>query len=224
MKAKKAIAGFLLAALAVGAVFAMRAYTIRQARDSSLAVSSDLKIKGSLAPKVTIVVYSDFQCPACQAAAGVEKEILAEYGKDIQIVFHHFPLQGHVWSPLAHQAAECAKSQGKFWEFHDRLYDTQTEWSTPANPADRFNRLAERLGMNMDHFAACLSDPKIAEKVHADKRRGDQLLVRFAPTYFVNGERVVGPVELKVKGVGIIRQALGLPVLPSPPPPPAENM
>jgi len=172
---------------------------------------------------VTIVVYSDFQCPACQAAAVVEKEILTEYGKDIQIVFRHFPLQGHVWSPLAHHAAECAQSQGKFWEFHDKLYDTQAAWSTPANPADRFVTFAEGLGMNRDRFAACLSDPEIAEKVTADKRRGDQLLVRFAPTYFVNGERVVGPVELKVKGVGIIRQVLGLPPLPSPPPPTAES-
>ena len=174
--------------------------------------------------KVTIVEYSDFQCPACAASQAVLKELLKNYPGQIHLVFRHFPLPMHAWSPLAHQAAECAERSGKFWDFQDKMFETQKEWSGPANPLEKFLGFSKSLGLNLDEFAACLNDPKIADRIKEERRRGEDLKISSTPTFFINGERVVGPVDLKMKGEALIRSILGLapkPVPPAPVSPPA---
>ena len=166
------------------------------------------KIKGPLQAPIQIIEYSDFQCPACRQAQAELSRIMAAHPNQIELVFRHFPLPGHQWSGLAHQAAECAHEQGRFWDYHYRLYAQQLEWGEAASPAEIFLQDARDLGLDLDRFAACLGDVQVGRKVLADKSDGERLKITATPTFFINGERVVGPRELQMKGDALIRRML----------------
>ncbi len=218
MKIQQLLAGVVLVLLLAGAVLGVRYYRNQSEKQTqkSMPAGEALKEKGPANAKVTLVEYSDFQCPACGAGAPILKEIFEKYPGQIHVIYRHFPLQAHLWSSLAHQSAECAHAQGKFWEFHDLVFQNQRIWSGPANPADKFLEYAKSLNLDLDRFSACLSDPKTAEKVQADKKHGEAMQVQSTPTFFLNGDRLVGPAELKFKGENMIRSVLGLPSIPVP--------
>lgn len=88
-------------------------------------------VRGKMGAPVTIVEYSDFQCPYCSRVHPTVKQIMKEYGDKVVLVYKHFPLISiHPRAQIAAEAAECAKDQGKFWEFHDQLFDHQADWSS----------------------------------------------------------------------------------------------
>lgn len=175
------------------------------------AVSKLDKIKGPAEAPIEIIEYSDFQCPACQKAQPELDKLFAAHPEKIRLIFHHFPLPMHRWAAIAHQSAECAHEQGKFWEYHDRLYQHQKDWYAEANPVETYLRYAGEIGLNLDAFVTCLSSEKIKRRILEEKAIGEQLKVNSTPTFFINGERVVGPIELQAKGPIIIGWFLGLP-------------
>lgn len=168
------------------------------------------KVRGSAKAPVEIIEYSDFQCPACQRAQKTLHDIEARYPGQIRLVYRHFPLSGHQWSGLAHQAAECAARQNRFWDFQDRLFKDQLLWSTPQSPADAFVRYAQELGLDLDTFGVCLADENVKKQIQDEKQAGLASKVNSTPTFFINGERVVGHVELGIKGDAQIRKILNL--------------
>lgn len=203
------LTGIFLAAVIVASV-----YFFNKSHGLVLPAASSHSFAHSLGPEqapVQIEEYSDFQCPACQKAEAPLRKIRSDYPDQIRFTFYHFPLEGHEWSGLAHQAAECAASSGKFLEYHDKIYDEQAIWSGAANPPQMFLEYARDLGLDLDSFAACLSDQKIKRRILLDKNRGEGLKVQSTPTFFINGERFVGPVELENKGKARIEALLGKP-------------
>ena len=98
--------------------------------------------KGAAEAKVTIVEYSDFECPACGAMAPVISEIIKRYSKEVKVVYKNFPLADHKWAFVAAKAGECAFDQGKFWEFHDILFARQRSWSNTGDAMESFMRYA----------------------------------------------------------------------------------
>lgn len=172
------------------------------------------KGKGPVNAPVQIVEYSDFQCPACMKAQPILTEILSEYPGKIRLVFHHYPLPMHQWAGLAHQAAECANIQGKFWEFHDKVYLNQPIWSAAANAPEFLISYAKEAGVDLDTFGACLSNGEVTRKIMDERAGGTALRLSSTPTFFINGERVVGQIELENNGRNVIRKILGLPPLP----------
>ncbi len=219
MNGRYVVAGILLVGLLAGGVVWMR-YSKYKAPLPPAAQAHETKVKGPAQAKIQIVEYSDFQCPACQRAQQALNQLLQSYPDQIQLSFYHFPLPNHAWSGVAHQAAECAHQMGQFWPYHDRLYGEQAKWSGPSDPTETFLRYAQDLGLPLDPFASCLADPKIKRKILAEKARGESLEVKSTPTFLINGERVVGPIDLEVKGDALIRKLLGLPQA-SPPAPSA---
>lgn len=191
------------------------------ARPSLPAVDLNTKSKGPVDAPVQIIEYSDFQCPACKFAEPVLESLLndPDYAKKIRLVYRHFPLSGHTWAGPAHQAAECAKPRGKFWEYHQKLYTRQEQWSALPDPLETFMQYAQELGISPDWFAACLTDLEVQQQILAEKKFGMEVEVKSTPTFFINSERVVGPLELANRGPELIRQILGLPPKPQPPPP-----
>jgi len=142
--------------------------------------------------------FSDFQCPACRVAQGTLSKLIETYPAKIRLVFQHFPLEGHRWSALAHQAAECASEQDRFWLYHDRLYNEQSAWSilqTP--PLGNFFRYAKEEGLDLDRFSRCLVDPAINQRIRQERATGAGLGVRSTPSFFVNGKLVVGTESLR---------------------------
>jgi protein-disulfide isomerase len=176
-----------------------------------------LKVRGPAAAAVKLVEFSDFECPSCRAVQTDLQSLFKDYPGQIQLTFKHFPLTSHRWSIYAHQAAECMNAQGKFWPYQDMLYAKQLEWA-PAlvAPVEVLARYAVELGADMNRFGACMSDVAVSREIYAEKEEGNQRQVSATPTFFLGGERFVGPKEMQARGENAIRKILGLPPKPVP--------
>ena len=158
---------------------------------------------GEDAAPVKIVEFADYQCPGCAAFATGQKPRLQPYIDQglAQFVFYDFPLGGsHVHSFLAARAARCARAQGDgtdggedlYWDYHDRLFQQQSQWAAQRTATDQFISYAEDLGLDAGEFEECLRSDRFAEVVTANRMLGDQLGVRSTPTLLVNNRRVQG--------------------------------
>jgi len=139
------------------------------------------------ADKITIVEFSDFECPFCGRAAPTVKQVLATYGDKVELVYKHFPLNFHPNAQKAAEASECAKDQGKFQEYHDILFQNQR-----ALGIDNLKQYADNLGLNTNTFNNCLDSDEKADLVKADFQEGSSKGVTGTPTFFINGEQLVG--------------------------------
>lgn len=144
--------------------------------------------RGPREAPVTIVEFSDFHCPFCKTVVGTLKQITAQYGDRVRWVFRDFPIAAlHPEAQLAHEAARCAGEQGKFWQYHDVLFD-RSPVSAPAALRD----LALLSGVEAGRFNQCLSSNKYRAAVNADIETGVQLGITGTPTFFINGALFVG--------------------------------
>jgi protein-disulfide isomerase len=142
--------------------------------------------------KVQIVEFSDFQCPYCSRAAAVVDQIKEKYGDRVHFTFRQFPLPMHPNARGASEAALAANSQGKFWEYHDRLFKNQ-------NQLDRagLEEQAKQTGLNMTAFKKSLDEHKFAPVVDADVQLGEKVQVSGTPSMFINGARVANPTSFE---------------------------
>lgn len=207
---KTIFVGAMILAVVIAAVFGFRYAKEAQRSTHQSETGFSAKVKGPDSAPVRIVSFSDFQCPACAHGVGIIEGLLEKYPGKIQYVYKHFPLRMHVWSPVAHQAAECAVAQGKFWDFYKKLFKEQATWSAAADPMVLFAEYAQTLGLDMNEFSGCMTDSDVAARIMADKKEGELLEVRSTPTFFVNGKMFAGPGELQMAGEDYIRQVLGL--------------
>lgn len=161
-----------------------------------------LPILGNKDAKVTVVEFSDFQCPFCkQYFDDAHKQLKTAYidtGK-IAFAYRHYPLNSiHPLAQKAGEAAECANEQDKFWEYHDLLFKNQDVWSQITDTQEVLNSftygMAEQLGLNTDQFLTCLESDKYKKAVDDDTAAGNAAQVNGTPTFFINGVRVVGAV------------------------------
>jgi protein-disulfide isomerase len=142
---------------------------------------------------VTLVEFADFQCPFCSQLANTLKAVLANYGKEVRLVFRQFPLSEiHPFAENAAEASLCAADQGHFWEMHDLLYESQGQ----INAADLGGKTA---GMKLDlqSFNQCVSSRKYASKVQQDFYDGIKLGIAGTPVVFVNGRFFSGAIRLE---------------------------
>jgi protein-disulfide isomerase len=155
---------------------------------------------------ITIVEYSDFQCPFCARALPVIHQLLQQHNGLVRVAFKDFPLSIHPDAPLAHSAAAAAAEQGKFWEMHDALFHDQARLKRNDLIAT-----AQRLGLDVARFRRDLDDPTVNSRIAASKQEGARLGITGTPTFFVNGKRLVGalPVEDFNKVIDAELQGLG---------------
>lgn len=148
--------------------------------------------KGPSDAPVTIVEFADFQCPACRTASQTLRRVQERYGAKVRVVFRDFPLPIHKQAAKAAEAAACADEQGKFWEYHDKLFETQSALLV----ADLKQRASE-LGLDAKRFGECLESNKYAAEWQQDMADGRRYGISGTPTFFVNGRMVAGnpPVE-----------------------------
>ncbi|HEV8326294.1 MAG TPA: thioredoxin domain-containing protein [Nitrospiraceae bacterium] len=152
----------------------------------TVSVDDDPSI-GPVDAPVTIVEFSDFQCPYCQKSVGMLKELRRLYGEKLRIVYRDYPGPNHPYAPQAAEAAQCAGEQSRYWEYHDILFDRQTPgkgWDFPA--------LARELGLQPYTFATCLNTGRYREEVAKDLHDGLTLGITSTPTFFINGRPLVG--------------------------------
>ncbi len=154
-------------------------------------VTSDDHIKGPENAKVTLIEYSDFECPYCLNHKATVDKIVENYGNDIRVVFRHYPLSFHPNAGKAAEASECAAEQGKFWEMHDKIF-AANEAGTMS--VDKWKAEAKNLKLNTTKFNECLDSGKYADEIAAEEQAGLAAGVEGTPATFVNGELVSGAV------------------------------
>lgn len=143
---------------------------------------------------VTLVEYSDFQCPACGAYYPVLKELMKEYDGRIRFVYRHFPLRAiHAHADFAARAAEAAGKQGKFWEMEALLFEHQRDWAESANAEGLITEYAVSLGLDRGRFESDVNSREVSQKVEKDFQGGLASGVNATPTFFLNGKKLENP-------------------------------
>jgi protein-disulfide isomerase len=143
-------------------------------------------VKGATNPVVTIVEFSDFECPFCKQVQSVLKQIVESYGRHVRLVFKHLPLEGHRYSLPAARAAYCAAEQDRFWQFHDALF-TAGNLSPPM-----FEQIASNLGLGMPKFQECVASERSRAAVVKDIDAARLLRIESTPSFVVNGKLING--------------------------------
>jgi protein-disulfide isomerase len=141
---------------------------------------------------VTVVVFSDFQCPYCGALQRTFATVLPEYGNDVRLVFKHFPLSFHRWARTTAVASECAHVQDRFWEFHDLVFGAQSTLFDGIDYESKLAAIAGQAGLDLDAWQACRGDPAMDARVVADLSLGSRVGVPGTPMSVVNGTSIVG--------------------------------
>ena len=166
--------------------------------NANVAVSTDpapMEAAPALGPTtapVTIVEYADFGCPACWEwyQLGILDQLRAKYGDQIRFVWRDFPVIT-LLSPKAAEAGQCAHEQGKFWEFHDVVY--QHEGVIEANDLQAY---ASEVGLNLEQFNDCVTSRRYQDRVNAQQHEGFERGLKGTPAFFVNGQPLIGPQRL----------------------------
>lgn len=161
---------------------------------------NDDPVRGDINAPVTIIEFSDFQCPYCgrffkSTLTEIERDYI-QTGK-VRYVFRDFPLEFHKQAPKASEAANCAGEQGKYWEMHDKLFENQN-----ALMVDKLKQYGAEIGLESDPFNACLDSGKYAEEINRDIEDGKKAGVSGTPSFFIGksqgkskeiiGKRIVG--------------------------------
>jgi len=149
--------------------------------------------KGTEGAQVTVVEYSDFQCPFCQKGKEMLPEILKEYDGKVSISYKQYPLPNHNWAMKASIASLCAYEQGndKFWAFHDKVFDNQKKIKLESAD-ETFNGYAKEIGLNTTKFDKCVASDEMAARVKAEMAEAQAIGVNSTPTFVVNGMKVPG--------------------------------
>jgi protein-disulfide isomerase len=155
---------------------------------AKISTGTNIPAFGPADAKVTIVEFSDFQCPFCSRAATAVHTVKEKYSDKVRFVFRQFPLSFHQNAHLSAEAALAANAQGKFWEFHDKAFANQQKLDRAS-----LEGYAKDIGLNVAEFKKALDDKTYAPTVDAELKLGEEVAVDGTPTMFLNGKRVSNP-------------------------------
>jgi len=144
-------------------------------------------VRGVASAPVTIIEFSDYQCPFCARVNPTLEQVRKTYGDKVKIIFKDFPLPNHQQAPKAAEAAHCAGEQGKYWELHDHLFANQRALNVPD-----LKQHAITLGLDAAKFNLCLDSGKHAGLVAAGTAQGERMGVNSTPTLYINGRPLIG--------------------------------
>lgn len=165
----------------------------KQSSQKTVVLSSSGHVRGAASAPLTLVEFSDFQCPACRAYEPYVEKILAENRGKVKLLYKHFPIKAvHKYAVVAIAAAEAAGRQGqkKFWEMHDVLFRKQDEWANSNNPQDHFLSYAKDLHLDLERFKTDMKDKTIDDLLSSQENEGTQAGVISTPTFFINNKKV----------------------------------
>lgn len=150
-------------------------------------VSTEGPSRGPDDAPITIVMFSDYECPYCHRGMATVREVMARYPREVRLVVRNFPLSIHASAHAAAATSVCAEAQGRFWAVHDGFFGSDA-------PLDegRIKQVAAAAGLDMGALAACLAEPATDAKVEADQRAGMLAAVQGTPAFFINGIRLEG--------------------------------
>jgi protein-disulfide isomerase len=148
---------------------------------------ADRPTKGPENAPIEMIEFSDFQCPYCETAFPTVNQVLKTYGDRIHFTYRHYPLAIHPRARPAAEASQCAAEQGKFWQFHDKLFGDQSKLGD-----EDFKQYAVQLGMDTAQFNACVDSHKYGAEIENDIHAGDEAGVSGTPAFYINGRMLSG--------------------------------
>lgn len=164
-------------------------YAARYGRDRGVELSLEgAPTRGSPMAQVTVVEFSDFECPYCGRAHPILSQVMSDFEGRVRLVFKHFPLSAHPRAMPAARAAVAAGNQGKFWEMHDLLFEHQRQLED-----EDLEAYAEQLGLDLDRFRADMASAETQRRIERDKNEGQRAGVEGTPSFFVNGREFREP-------------------------------
>jgi protein-disulfide isomerase len=164
--------------------------------------------QGPASARITLVEFSDFECPYCSVATSEVKTVLQAYPKDVRLVYKHFPLDMHPHAKLAAAASVAASDQGKFWPMHDKLFSNFRKLSR-----ENILAWATELGLDVPKFTADLDSPKPKAVVEKDLHEGEKAGVNGTPAFFINGKHYNGPFTMTALKPILDAELKGTPVV-----------
>ncbi len=150
----------------------------------------DSPVRGAPMAKISIIEFSDFECPHCGAAHPVLSGVLREFEGKVNLVFKNYPLDAHKNAMPAALAAVAANKQGKFWELADKLFEHQRELSP-----EKIRELAQSTGLDMERFDADVASEEVRARVMQDKQEGSRAKIQGTPSLFINGRLYQGSLQ-----------------------------
>jgi protein-disulfide isomerase len=193
-------------ALLIGGVFLFsknsRTSSENKISDSILNPSDSFKTSGIVngtyqagldSPDAVLVEFGDFQCPACGVYHELVKKLLTEMPGKFNFVFRNFPLSQHKNANISSYAAEASGLQGKYWEMHDKLYESQDVWSESSDARSIFEGYAKDIGLNLTQFNKDIDSQKVKDKVQRDLSDGNLIKINSTPSFFLQGIKIENP-------------------------------
>lgn len=168
------------------------------AEKQALLTKNDAPSFGPENAKVTIIEFSDFQCPFCSRGANAVSEIKKKYAGKVRVVFRQFPLSFHDKAHVAAEAALAAHAQGKFWEMHDKMFANQSKLDRPS-----LEGFAKEIGLDVEKFKKALDDKTFVAPVDADMKLGTDVGVQGTPSMFINGKKIQNATDADAIGKSI---------------------
>lgn len=196
MKTETKVLGVILILTVVflfGGIFLLSRSSNQDAKEDNvfqIDYSKGQKI-GSNSAKVKLVEFSDFQCPACATVEPYLLKLRSYNPEDLQIIYRHFPLPQHQFAREAATLAEVAGEEGKFWEMHDKIFETQTEWSKLNDATAFFVSLAKELGLDENKVKQAMEEDAFKSTIENDLAEGQSLRVNSTPTFFLSGRKLI---------------------------------
>ena len=165
---------------------------LKAPKRTDLVLSEHTPTKGPANAPITIFEFSEFQCPFCSRVGPALKQLEKDYPGKLRFAFVHQPLPFHKEAPLAAEASQAAHEQGKFWEYHDKLFSNQQQLKRPE-----LEKYATEVGLDLAKFKAALDTGKFKDAVKKDMEFANRVGIRGTPAFFINGRKLVGaqPVE-----------------------------
>lgn len=192
-------------------------------RDSELIPVGDSPILGDAQAPITVVAFSDFQCPFCRRSVETLYQLQAAYPDEVRVVFKHYPLPMHQQAPAAARAAIAAGEQGQFWQMHDWLFEAQDQFREQGTEMKAWvSAQADKMGLDQAQFEQDFDVPDTLSAVERDLKLGNRLQVRGTPHFFVNGERISGARPLEQFEALVDKQLSAIEAMKAEGAPPAE--
>ncbi len=165
-------------------------YSQKVAEENNVGIEFTPHTKGNPDATVTLVEYSDLQCPACAAFQPYVNDVMETFADSVRFEYKQFPLPIHNLAEPAARAAEAAGLQGKFFPYIDLLFENQKTWSVSPNPTSFFIKYAEELELDIDTFKRHMNASLVREKVRNEMKEASSLDITGTPTFFLNGEKM----------------------------------
>lgn len=189
MADKKKYGAFLIIAGVIVLTTVFAGLWLRRERQAELQAVDEEEEETS--EVITLEVYGDYQCAPCAELHPTLKELKREYGQDLNYVFHNLPLSEVNKNALpAAQAAEAARMQGRFWDMHDRLYETQNTWKDDADPVPKFLKMAAELGLDQTRMAQDIENEQVRFRIEADRDNALSRGINTIPVVIINGRQL----------------------------------